>query len=200
MSRSPRTRRRLLATLGTVGVGALAGCADDDAAAYPGTESAGEEGTRPPTTATGTTERPTEDPNTATDHTDSATETPSSTPTETATEILPAEGLEVAGRVAAVRDADGYAKVIARIDLENTGPHTYRVVELRVDVLYTDPTTGEATRVASGYAERLFESGFGEGTVRLRKGIRFLRDGRADGSLDAGDFSVAFELRHLDTL
>lgn len=189
-----------MATLGSVGVVALAGCSDDDAAAYPGTEGAGEEGTRPGSTASGTTELSTEDPNTAEDPPESATETPSSTPTETATEILPAEGLEVAGRVAAVRDADGYTKVVARIDLKNTGPHTYRVVELRVDVLYTDPMTGESTRVASGYAERLFESGFVDGTVRLRKGIRFLRDGRADGSLDAEDFSVAFELRHLDTL
>lgn len=189
----------MVAAVGAAGVIALAGCSDDEAAAYPGTDGADGTGTQPASTATPTAVS-TEDPNTPTEDPDTPTETPTSTPSETPTEILPAEGLEVVGRVADVRDADGYASVRTRLELTNTGPHTYRVVELRVDVIYTDPMTGESTDVASGYAERLFESGFADGTVRLGTEVRFRRDGRANGSLDAEDFSLAFELRHVDTL
>lgn len=201
MSLPPRTRRRFLAAVGTGGVLALSGCSGNDAATYPGTDDEGESTASPAASTTSTTDAsPEATDSIAAEPTETPTETATETPTETATSILPADGLAIVGRTDTVRDADGYTSLTALVEVNNTGPHTYRVVELRVDVVYTDPVTAESTRVASGYAERRFEDGFTDGTVRLETEIRFLRDGRADRSLAEADFSLAFELRHLETM
>ncbi len=183
MSEDRRTRRGVLAVCAVAG---LAGCN--------GLVTSGEDGTATPT--------PTEGPTTEAETTTEPTATPTATPEPTATEVPPGpeEGLEVAATNHSVRAEDGYTRVAAEVTLRNTGSYTYRWLEVRIDVIYTDPVGGEETRVVSGYADRRFDDGFASETAELSTVLRARRDGRANRSTDDDDFHLELALRRVETV
>ncbi|GAB3416549.1 hypothetical protein GCM10027435_14050 [Haloparvum alkalitolerans] len=135
---------------------------------------------------------------TATPEPATPTETPASI--ETRAPSGPEEGIEVVGTRHRVRADDGYTRVDAEVTLRNTGSYTYRWLEVRIDVIYTDPVGGEETRVVSGYAERRFDDGFASGTADLATNLRARRDGRANRSTNDADFHLELALRRVETV
>jgi hypothetical protein len=191
-----RSRRGLLRAL-PVGLVGLAGCGGRTLFGSGGSAGSGTDGATPET-PTGTA-TPTPEP------TPTQTAPPGATPTPTGTVVARSPGdvlqYDEAASSLAVEPEGYYTVADASVVLRNTGERAFTRVELRADLFYHPPSGGR-TRVAFAYDDR---SQFGGGSLGPGQSatfhprpLRFRRDGRADRTSDASDFSLATAFRRVE--
>lgn len=139
--------------------------------------------------------------------TDSPTATPTETPTPTATprdaQAPPPDTLSLSSTSLSVSGVDG-GTARAFVSLQNTSNQTdqpvqFTLVELRIDVFYDSPLTGQTRRVASEYFTGRFDSPtFGPGQRRTIGGRLPITDSQLDGTEPDDAFSVEFAYRRVE--
>lgn len=202
-----RTRRGILgllaATTGCLGFGG-----DNEVTPGQVTDSPSSP-TEPPVTETPTasptptgTETPTLSPTETQTATDTPTASPTASPTPTPTardaQAPPPGSLDLLRTsVNVLPSSPPSASVSATLRNTGRGDAQFTLIELRFDLQYRNPATGQLRTVAVAYAEQYFEdSAFGGGTETIGSRLD-LSDSGLDGDEPEADFSLDVAFRRV---
>lgn len=125
--------------------------------------------------------------------------TPVPPPESTSTTTLPSDRLELRDAAFSLRLSrlETAVYVDFEVTVENVGRAVLEFVEYRIDVRYDVPEVSRV--VATDYFSRRFPEGLDEDeTALLASTAKFVRDGRAENSTDADDFSLEFAFREVE--